>query len=90
MYDTYSASRILSNVETPEAIAEQVQELLAKIMVSVFDKLFKTQVPIEVGAKICQNWVRNEGVSDGVRKLVRASGRCPRVLIGRGGEIRMP
>ena len=26
------------------------------IMVSVFGKLFKKQVPIEVDAKICENW----------------------------------
>ena len=38
--------------------------LLAKIMVSVFDKLFKKQVPIEVDAKICENWGENEGVCD--------------------------
>jgi DNA polymerase I len=43
-------------VEALEAHAEQVKKLLAKIMVSVFDKLFKKQVPIEVDAKICQNW----------------------------------
>jgi hypothetical protein len=30
-------------------------------MVSVFDKLFKKQVPIEVDAKICENWDENEG-----------------------------
>ena len=43
-------------VEASEAKAEQVRKLLAKIMVSVFDKLFKKQVPIEVDAKICENW----------------------------------
>jgi DNA polymerase I len=43
-------------VESPETKAEQVQELVGKIMVDVFDKLFKKQVPIEVDAKICQNW----------------------------------
>jgi len=43
-------------VEAPEAKAEQVKNLLEKIMVSVFDKLFKKQVPIEVDAKICENW----------------------------------
>jgi DNA polymerase-1 len=51
-------------VEAPEAQAEQVKKLLAKIMVSVFDKLFKKQVPIEVDAKICENWGENEGVCD--------------------------
>jgi DNA polymerase I-like protein with 3'-5' exonuclease and polymerase domains len=40
-------------VEAPEAKAEQVKKLLAKILVSVFEKLFKKQVPIEVDAKIC-------------------------------------
>src|SRR5260221_7170046 len=49
-------------VEAPEAQAEQVKKLLAKIMVSVFDKLFKKQVPIEVDAKICENWSENDGV----------------------------
>ena len=48
-------------VEAPEAQAEQVKKLLPKIMVSVFDKLFKKQVPIEVDAKICENWDENEG-----------------------------
>src|ERR1700736_2792953 len=48
-------------VEAPAAQAEQVKKLLAKIMVSVFDKLFKKQVPIEVDAKICENWDENEG-----------------------------
>jgi DNA polymerase I-like protein with 3'-5' exonuclease and polymerase domains len=43
-------------VESPETKAEQVKELVGKIMVDVFDKLFKKQVPIEVDAKICQNW----------------------------------
>jgi DNA polymerase I-like protein with 3'-5' exonuclease and polymerase domains len=43
-------------VECPETKAEQVKELVGKIMVDVFDKLFKKQVPIEVDAKICQNW----------------------------------
>jgi UDP-N-acetylenolpyruvoylglucosamine reductase len=38
-------------VEASEAKAEQVKKLLAKIMVNVFDKLFKKQVPIEVEAK---------------------------------------
>ena len=51
-------------VEAPEAQAEQVKKLLTKIMVSVFDKLFKKQVPIEVDAKICENWGENEGVCD--------------------------
>ena len=51
-------------VETPEAQAEQVKKLLAKIMVSVFDKLFKKQVPIEVDAKICESWGENEGICD--------------------------
>ena len=49
-------------VEASEAKAEQVKMLLAKIMVSVFDKLFKKQVAIEVDAKICENWGENEGV----------------------------
>jgi DNA polymerase I-like protein with 3'-5' exonuclease and polymerase domains len=43
-------------VESPETKAEQVKELVEKIMVGVFDKLFQKQVPIEVDAKICQNW----------------------------------
>ena len=43
-------------VEAPEAKAEQVKNLLSKLMVGVFDKLFKKQVPIEVDAKICENW----------------------------------
>ena len=51
-------------VETPEAKADQVKKLLAKIMASVFDKLFKKQVPIEVEAKICENWDENEGACD--------------------------
>src|SRR6195256_2082963 len=51
-------------VEAPEAQAEQVRKLLAKIMVSVFDKLFKKQVRIEVDAKICENWGENEGICD--------------------------
>ena len=51
-------------VETPEAKAEQVKKLLEAIMVSVIDKLFKKQVPIEVDAKICENWGGNEGVCD--------------------------
>ena len=51
-------------VETPEAKAEQVKKLLQEIMVSVFDKLFKKQVPIEVDAKIRENWGENEGVRD--------------------------
>jgi DNA polymerase-1 len=51
-------------VEAPDAQAEQVKKLLAKIMVSVFDKLFKRQVPIEVHAKICENWGENEGICD--------------------------
>ena len=51
-------------VEAPEAQAEQVKKLLAKIMVSVFDKLFKKQVPIEVDAKICENWGEKEGFCD--------------------------
>jgi len=51
-------------LEAPEAKAEQVKKLLAKIMVSVFYKLFKKPVPIEVDAKICENWGENEGVCD--------------------------
>jgi DNA polymerase I len=51
-------------VETPEVKAEQVKKLLEEIMVSVFDRLFKKQVPIEVDAKICENWGENEGVGD--------------------------
>jgi DNA polymerase-1 len=51
-------------VEASEAKAEQVKKLLAKIMVNVFDKLFKKQVPIEVEAKICKNWGENEIVCD--------------------------
>jgi DNA polymerase I len=51
-------------VETPEVKAEQVKKLLEEIMVSVFDKLFKKQVPIEVDAKICENWGENEVVCD--------------------------
>jgi DNA polymerase I-like protein with 3'-5' exonuclease and polymerase domains len=43
-------------VETTETKAEQVKKLVGKIMVDVFDKLFKKQVPIEVDAKICRNW----------------------------------
>jgi DNA polymerase-1 len=43
-------------IEAPEAQAEQIKKLLGKIMVSVFDKLFKKRVSIEVDAKICQNW----------------------------------
>ena len=43
-------------VEASEAKAEQVKKLLSKLMVGVFDKLFKKQVPIEVDAKICENW----------------------------------
>jgi DNA polymerase I len=50
--------------EAPEAKAEQVKKLLAKIMVSVFETLFKKRVPIEVDAKICENWDENEGVCD--------------------------
>ena len=49
-------------VETPEAKAEQVKKLLEEIMVGVFNKLFKKQVPIEVNAKIRKNWDENEGV----------------------------
>jgi hypothetical protein len=33
-------------------------------MVSVFDRLFKKQVPIEVEAKICENWGEIEVVCD--------------------------
>ena len=33
-------------------------------MVSVFDKLFKKQVLIEVDANICENLGENEGVCD--------------------------
>ncbi len=51
-------------VEAPEAQAEQVRKLLEKIMVSVFDKLFKKQVLIEVDPKICENLGENEGVCD--------------------------
>ena len=51
-------------VETPEAKAEQVKKLLEEIMVSVFDRLFKKQVPIEVNAKIRENWGENEVVCD--------------------------
>ena len=43
-------------VEAIEAQAEQVKKLLSKLMVGVFDKLFKKQVAIEVDAKICENW----------------------------------
>ena len=50
--------------EAPEAKAEQVKKLLTKIMVSAFETLFKKQVPIEVDAKICENWGENEGVCD--------------------------
>ncbi len=49
-------------VEAPEAKAEHLKKLLAKIMVSVFEKPFKKQVPIKVDAKICDNWSENEGV----------------------------
>jgi DNA polymerase I-like protein with 3'-5' exonuclease and polymerase domains len=49
-------------VEAPEAQAAQVKKLLSKFMVSVFDKLFQKQVPIEVDVKICENWGENEGV----------------------------
>jgi DNA polymerase I-like protein with 3'-5' exonuclease and polymerase domains len=52
------------HIEAPEAQAEQVKKLLAKIMVSVLDKLFKKQVPIEVDAKICESWGENEGICD--------------------------
>jgi DNA polymerase I-like protein with 3'-5' exonuclease and polymerase domains len=51
-------------VETPEAKAEQVKKVLEEIMVGVFNKLFKKQVPIEVNAKIRKNWGENEGVCD--------------------------
>ena len=51
-------------VEASEAKAEQVKKFLAKIMVSVFDNLFKKQVPIAVETKICNNWGENEGVCD--------------------------
>jgi len=51
-------------VEAPEVKAEQVKKLLAKIMVIVFDKLFKKQVPIKVDPKICENWGENAGVCD--------------------------
>ena len=40
-------------VEAPEAKAEHLKKLLAKIMVSVFEKPFKKKVPIKVDAKIC-------------------------------------
>jgi DNA polymerase I len=43
-------------VEASEAKAEQVKKLLSNLMIGVFDKLFKKQVPIEVDAKICENW----------------------------------
>ena len=51
-------------VEAPEAQAERVKKLLAKFMVSVFDKLFKEQVPIKVDTKICENWGENECVCE--------------------------
>ena len=51
-------------VETPEVKAEQVKKLLEEIMVNVFDKLFKKQVPIEVGIKIRKNWGEKEDVCD--------------------------
>ena len=51
-------------VEASEAKAEQVKKLLVKIMVSVFDNLFKKQVPIAVETKICNNWGEHEGVCD--------------------------
>jgi DNA polymerase I-like protein with 3'-5' exonuclease and polymerase domains len=51
-------------VEASEAKVEQVKKLLIKIMVSVFDNLFKKQVPIAVETKICNNWGENEGVCD--------------------------
>ena len=51
-------------VEASEAKVEQVKKLLIKIMVSVFDNLFKKQVPIAVETKICNNWDENEGVCD--------------------------
>jgi hypothetical protein len=44
------------------AVRHELQKLVAKIMVSVFEKLFKKQVPIEVDVKICENWGENEGV----------------------------
>jgi DNA polymerase I-like protein with 3'-5' exonuclease and polymerase domains len=51
-------------VEAPLVKAEQVKKLLEEIMVSVFDELFKKQVPIEVDAKIRENWGENEVVCD--------------------------
>ena len=49
-------------VEASEAKAEQVKKLLSNLMIGVFDKLFKKQVPIEVDAKICENWGEMRGV----------------------------
>jgi DNA polymerase I len=46
-------------VEALEAQAEQVKKLLSKLMVGVFDKLFRKQVPIEVDAKMYSLAVRN-------------------------------
>ena len=51
-------------METPEVKAEQVKKLLEETMVSVFDKLFRKQVPIEVDAKIRENWGGNAVVCD--------------------------
>jgi hypothetical protein len=48
----------------PDSFQRQVKKLLAKIMVSVFETLFKKQIPIEVDAKTCENWGENEGVCD--------------------------
>jgi 3'-5' exonuclease len=56
MFDTSSASRILSN--------GRLKSFWQKIMVSVFETLFKKQIPIEVDAKTCENWGENEGVCD--------------------------
>jgi DNA polymerase I-like protein with 3'-5' exonuclease and polymerase domains len=49
-------------VEASEAKAQRVKKILIEIMVSVFDRLFNKQVPIEVNARICKNWGGNEVV----------------------------
>jgi DNA polymerase I len=51
-------------VEASEAKAEQVKKILIESMVSVFDRLFNKQVPIEVNARIRKNWGGNVGVCD--------------------------
>jgi DNA polymerase I len=51
-------------VEASETKAEQVKKILIEIMVSVFDRLFNKQVPIEVNARIRKNWDGNKGVCD--------------------------